>query len=82
MFFRVRGTRLRVVAAPTPVGVETQTRAKGVLSGSNHQWFNRLIKDDEPYRWTGLSVELRRSRRDLSRGCGTQTRPRFEVMSR
>ncbi|MEI7721969.1 MAG: hypothetical protein WCJ23_08315, partial [Verrucomicrobiota bacterium] len=41
-----------------------EVRAKGVLSGSNYQWFNRLIKDDEPYRWTGLSVELRRSRRD------------------
>ena len=33
-----------------------EVRAKGVLSGSNYQWFNRLIKDDEPYRWTGLSV--------------------------
>ena len=38
-----------------------EVRAKGVLSGSNYQWFNRLIKDDEPYRWKGLSVELRRS---------------------
>ena len=37
-------------AAPTLVGVETQTRLKvRVLSGSNHQLFNRLIKDDEPY---------------------------------
>jgi len=22
---------------------------RGVLSASNYQWFNRLIKDDEPY---------------------------------
>ncbi len=34
-----------------------QTRAKGVLSGSNHQWFNRLIRDDEPY--LGLIPGLR-----------------------
>ena len=26
-----------------------EVRAKGVLSGSSFQWFNRLIKDDEPY---------------------------------
>ena len=25
---------------------------------------NRRIRDDPPYRWTGLSVERRRSRRD------------------
>ena len=25
-----------------------EVRAKGVLSGSSFQWFNRLIKDDEP----------------------------------
>jgi len=39
--------------------------------------FNRRITDDAPYRWTGLSVERRRSRRNHSCGCGTQTRPRF-----
>ena len=44
-------------AAPTLVGVETQTRAKGVLIGSNYQWFNRLIKDDAPYRWTAGMLE-------------------------
>jgi len=27
---------------------------------------NRRIKDNAPYRWTGLSVERRRSRRDRS----------------
>ena len=26
-----------------------EVRAKGVLSGSNYQWFNRRITDDAPY---------------------------------
>ena len=26
-----------------------EVRAKGVLSGSNYQWFNRRIRDDPPY---------------------------------
>jgi len=66
-----------------PTGVVVCGRADGPdrpIERFRFESLNRRIRDDPPYRWTGLSVERRRSRRDRSRGCGTQTRPRVQCL--
>ena len=50
-----------------PTGVVVCGRADGPhrpIERFRLEQFNRRIRDDAPYQWTGLSVHRRRSRRD------------------
>ena len=50
-----------------PTGVVVCGRADGPhrpIERFRLEQFNRLTKDGQPYRWSGLSVQRRRSRRD------------------